>query len=437
MTSSAPRATAARTSAAVASRGSSCASPGYSTPPGRSCAACGSSRRSPSASSTSPATPSPREHPRALGGGGQLGLGLGDDHAPLAVVLEVVRELLGEPRPRLGRAQRQRQLALEFLVPRQHVALAGARSCPTRRRSDRSAGRARPRRRGGRRRPRRRCPHRPRPRQENDRSASAHTRAAALPRHHHNVQDRGGRLRGMSKTGRLSDIRSITHLRPSTFRHCGPTTAALILREQGDPGSTRGVCANGEAGAEGRRRSPLSPCRPHERSQRRPAARFAPVAQSRRAPSAAVDAAAATAPAPTPRATPAGAAPRAARSAPRRASAHRRAGRSTSSATAAGARRARPARGRAPRPRPARRAPRARRARSRTPRRAPRRRRAPSPAGDDGTAGRRRSRARRRSPARGERVDERRPRAGHGHDPARRRTRPAAPPRRPSRAARR
>ena len=121
---------------------------------------------------------------------------------------------------------------------------------------------------------------------------------------------------------------------------------------------------HGEAGAEGRRRSPLSPCGPHERArQRRPAARLAPVPElgQRRL---------------APRRGPASAG---SRGVPRAHAArdsswrgddvarepHRHGGRRRAVAadprrppTAAGARPARPARGHAPRPRPARHGPR-------------------------------------------------------------------------------
>ena len=62
----------------------------------------------------------------ALAHGSQLRLRLGHDHAALAVVLEVVGQLAGQRAPELGRADRERQLAPQLLVPGEHVPLAGA-----------------------------------------------------------------------------------------------------------------------------------------------------------------------------------------------------------------------------------------------------------------------------------------------------------------------
>ena len=181
------------------------------------------------------------EDARPLGGGGQLLLGLGDDDAALAVVLEVVRELARRARP----------------TPRPSAAPVAARarapcptparcphtrpSCRSRRRSGRSAARERPRRPAGRRRPRPRSRHPPRPRRDCDRSsASVHPRDCRGPGHHHNVQDRGGPLRGMSKTRRLSDIRSISPPPGFDILPLRASVSPLILRHKGTLGPREG-----------------------------------------------------------------------------------------------------------------------------------------------------------------------------------------------------
>ena len=165
---------------------------------------------------------------------------------------------VGEPLPEVGRAQRQRQLALELLVPGQHVALAGAGASGgdigAIEQAHAHAGGGQVVRAGG----------------------ADHPRAD----HHdvrtttHLLHPRGWRAR------RLPTFAAWTDGSPSTSLHCGLRGARTRMHGKGDPGSTqRGVCATVSGRCGGARHSPLAPVRPGQSPQRWPAARLAPVTQ--------------------------------------------------------------------------------------------------------------------------------------------------------------
>ena len=185
----------------------------------------------------------PGEHPCALGGRGLLVLGLGDHDAALAVVLEVVGQLGRERLPQLGRAQRERQLTLELLVPGQHVALAGAGAA----RGDIRAVVEPDAHAGGGELVRAGRAHDARAHHDHvDTAACGHrfTLGTGGARNHHpNVQDRGGRLRGMSKDACASDNGRIRHGRGFDKLTLRAPAGRADTARQGDPGSTRGVCA--------------------------------------------------------------------------------------------------------------------------------------------------------------------------------------------------